>query len=79
MREWVDIGPGEEAVDLRDLAPEVQRIGLGLKKGHPIHEKMESSRVRMDEMRELVRDLGSVEMLPVCLSDAPRVEKESNR
>ena len=71
MREWADIGPGEEAVDLRDLALEVQRIGLGLTKAHPIHEKMESSGVRRDEVRELVRDLSSVEILPVCLSDAP--------
>ena len=45
MREWADIGPREEAVDLRDLTPEVQRIGLGLRKAHPIHEKMESSGV----------------------------------
>ena len=71
-REWADIGPGEEAADLRDLAPEVQRIGLGLTKAHPIHEKMESSGVGRDEVRELVRDLSSVEiLLPVCLSDAP--------
>ena len=72
MREWADIGPGEEAVDLRDLAPEVRRIGLGLIKAHPIHEKMESSGVGRDEVRELVRGLSSVKiLLPVCLSDAP--------
>lgn len=76
MREWVDIGPGEEAVDLRDLAPEVQRIGLGLIKAHPIHEKMESSGVGRDEVRELVRGLSSVKILPVCLSDAPRSGRE---
>ena len=71
MRECADIGSGEEAVDLRDLAPEVQRIGLGLPKAHPIHEKMESSGVGRGEVRELVRDFSSVEILPVCLSDAP--------
>lgn len=46
-------------MDLRDHATEVQKIGLVLIKAHPTYERMESSRVRMDEARELVRDLSS--------------------
>ncbi len=56
-------------MDPRDLAPEVQKIGLGLKKPHPTYERIESSGVRREDVRELVRGLSSVEIVPMCLSD----------
>ncbi|MCK4455299.1 MAG: hypothetical protein KAU99_03010, partial [Thermoplasmata archaeon] len=71
-----DTSAGEEAVDLRDLAPEVQRIGLGLIRAHPIYEKKESSGVQTYEATESVRDLSSVEILPMCLSDVPQSGRE---
>ncbi|MFQ6128837.1 MAG: hypothetical protein ACE5QW_08060, partial [Thermoplasmata archaeon] len=62
-REWVEIGPGEEAVDLGDYATEVQKIGLGLIKAHPTYEEMESTVAGREEVRELVSELSSVEVM----------------
>ncbi len=40
-REWLDIGPGEEAVDLWELTPEVEKFGLVQDKGPPMCEGIE--------------------------------------
>lgn len=41
-REWLEIEPGGEVVDLNDMAPEIEKIGLGLIKAHPTYERIES-------------------------------------
>jgi len=40
-REWLDIGPGEEAVDLWELTPEIEKFGLVQDKGPPTYEGVE--------------------------------------
>lgn len=62
-REWLDVEPGEEAVALRDGAPEIEKIGFGLIKAHPTYERIESGGFEREELREFVKELGSVDVM----------------
>ena len=51
-------------MDLRDLGPEVEKIGFGLIKVHPTYEKIESGDFEPEDVRGLLADVSSAMVLP---------------
>ena len=62
-REWFDVAPGGEAVDLEDLARDAEKIGFGVIKAHPTYERMESGEAGREEVAQFVKESSSVEVM----------------
>ncbi len=62
-REWFDVEPGGEAVDLEDLARDMEKIGFGVIKAHPTYKRMESGEAGREEVAQFVKESSSVEVM----------------